>query len=73
MPIYLVIFVNEYLHASGYAMKTIYRVIPTTMQELKTELDKHRDLLNGVNQNPYPQWELVKRPDNSHLEEMVEK
>ncbi len=72
MPVYLVIFSSEYRYdGSGYAIKTIHRVVPTTLEALQAQLDKCQDLLYRT-QQPHCQWELVNRPDNAHLEEMAE-
>jgi len=74
MPVFLVVYSSIYDNTFHMNIKTIHRVIPTTTARahLETALDKCKDLLHST---VYPgfQWELVLKPENKHLEEMVGK
>lgn len=69
MPIYMVFFVTD-SYLGRYQIKTVRKVVRTTLDRMDIELKKNSELLSAVNY-PYVQWEIVNRPDNSHLEELA--
>ena len=71
MPIYLVIYSIEATPGVPWTnIKTIYYVIPTTLEEVQEVLDKYTDVLRR-SERPFMQWELVKRVDTGFLDEIV--
>jgi hypothetical protein len=73
MLVYLVIFSSSTIQSGQYYLKTIHRVVPTTLNNLQESIVQCSDLLNNYSLFPLPQWEIVSRPDNTFLEQMVEK
>jgi hypothetical protein len=69
MPIYLVFYTVTPM-PNGFLVKNIQLVVPTTYDHAQQEIDKQRNNLYAA----YPhhwQWEIISRPDNTHLEAMI--
>lgn len=71
MPIYLIIY-SVHNHLS-YGIKRIHYAIPTTFEDVQTEIDKHRDVLYSSNIYPHLQIEFVARDNTVFLDEIAKR